>query len=330
MPKNSSARPADELRSFTNADAGGPHASPAPLILGGSITRRNAMNMIAKTSAIVAVTLPATAVKIAGEDRELLSLGAALDDLYSRFAVSNAADLALVEEGDRQMAPHVAKYELDRGVDLWELTKATWAEVGRDGLEVQQIGEAMDAPMNRVMSLPAQTVAGLGVKAKVAAFACSHFWNDDDYDKKAVCSFIESVLAFAGQGLPFAEDEDEGEEDDRDQNGLIADDYATIDFGAFKGFEDPGAEARFEENLDLFVSSARAMFRTMSRTRAELISKVDKIRCLEKAENVTLETVFNDAERFARSIIESFEAAKRRYAAAAASVALPLPASTST
>jgi hypothetical protein len=34
----------------------------------------------------------------------------------------------------------------------------------------------MDRPARKIMALPAVTMAGLAVKAKAAAFACSHFY----------------------------------------------------------------------------------------------------------------------------------------------------------
>jgi hypothetical protein len=251
-----------------------------------------------------------------GDDAELLALGAALDKLYLRHAEASAADWALVEEADRRMAPHLARYDLDRSVDLWELTKATWTEVGRDGREVHQITDAMDAPVDRVMQLPAHTVEGLAVKARAAAFYCSHFWEDDDFDKRIICSFVESFLALAGRSLPFVPDAEAGSEEEPEPDGQ---DYCAADFGACQGYS-PEAKANFEDNLSLFTEAARAIFITMTWTKAKFVSVIQEARATKGVDGEGMEILFDHAERFASSFLESLKTAKRRYKAVADSV----------
>jgi hypothetical protein len=56
-----------------------------------------------------------------------------------------------------------------------------------------------------MMALPAFTPAGLAVKARAAAFACSHFYRaelrDADWDHQHVRTLIDGVLGLAGEPL---------------------------------------------------------------------------------------------------------------------------------
>jgi hypothetical protein len=249
----------------------------------------------------------------AADDAELLALGAALDKLYPRHAEASAADWDLIKEADRRMAPQIAQEHLDGSVDLWELTKTTWTEVGRNGGEVEEIINAMD--VERVMRLPAHTLEGLAVKARAAAFLCSHFWDDDDFDKRTICSFVESVLALAGQSLPFMPDANRGSEEEPEPDPQ---DYCAVDFGPYKGC--PEAKANFEDNLGLFTEAARAVFITMTWTKAKFVSVIQEARATKGVDGEGMEIVFDHAERFASAFLQSLEVAKRRYQAVADSV----------
>ena len=61
-------------------------------------------------------------------------------------------------------------------------------------------------PIERaIMATPAQTIVGLGVKARHAAHVLSHYWMDStdalDWDVRAVRLLIESTCSVAGVGL---------------------------------------------------------------------------------------------------------------------------------
>ncbi len=59
------------------------------------------------------------------------------------------------------------------------------------------------------MATPAQTVVGLGVKARHAAYVISEYWAEPlekaDWDRRAVRQLIEAVCVVAGR--PLAVDE---------------------------------------------------------------------------------------------------------------------------
>jgi hypothetical protein len=58
-----------------------------------------------------------------------------------------------------------------------------------------------------IMAAPAHTFAGLGVKARHAAYVMSEYWNGPidriDWDARAVRLLIEAVCKSAGTPLPF-------------------------------------------------------------------------------------------------------------------------------
>jgi hypothetical protein len=58
----------------------------------------------------------------------------------------------------------------------------------------------LDAPMRWIMTLPATTLAGLAIKARVARFSCEHLWEepeeDLDWDELMTRKLIDAVLDF--------------------------------------------------------------------------------------------------------------------------------------
>jgi hypothetical protein len=63
-----------------------------------------------------------------------------------------------------------------------------------------------------IMATPARTVAGLGVKARHAAYVMSEYWDAPidkiDWDARAVRLLIEAVCESAGLTLPFRGDDE--------------------------------------------------------------------------------------------------------------------------
>jgi hypothetical protein len=58
-----------------------------------------------------------------------------------------------------------------------------------------------------IMQTPARTIAGLGVKARHAAYVMSHYWEEPidqiDWEAQAIRLLIEAVCDFARTPLPF-------------------------------------------------------------------------------------------------------------------------------
>jgi hypothetical protein len=86
-----------------------------------------------------------------------------------------------------------------------------------DELETQQIESILArlSPIERaIMQTPARTIAGLGVKARHAAYVMSHYWEAPidriDWDARAVRLLIEAVCDFTQTPLPFRDLSDDG------------------------------------------------------------------------------------------------------------------------
>jgi hypothetical protein len=148
------------------------------------------------------------AVAAATADAELLDLGRKMDALEKEFwriheldAPWHEAYNAILKEGHRHYKetgelPSAAGFT-DK---LWDAEK----RLRQTNPSADDITDAMDKPARRIMALPAFTIAGLAVKARAAAFACSHFYctedlRDADWDHQHVRTLIEAVLAMAGQ-----------------------------------------------------------------------------------------------------------------------------------
>jgi hypothetical protein len=82
-------------------------------------------------------------------------------------------------------------------------------EVDREALtiEVETILARLDPIERAIMETPACTIAGLGVKARHAAYVMSQYWeapiNQIDWDARAVRLLIEAVCDCARIPLPF-------------------------------------------------------------------------------------------------------------------------------
>ena len=82
-------------------------------------------------------------------------------------------------------------------------------EVGDEALtkKVEAILVRMDPIERAIMETPACTIAGLGVKARHAAYVLSQYWEAPvdriDWDARAVRLLIEAVCDFARTPLPF-------------------------------------------------------------------------------------------------------------------------------
>jgi hypothetical protein len=93
-----------------------------------------------------------------------------------------------------------------------ELARVGDGTIGRAAKRLKHIEAALARlePIERaIMATPAQTVVGLGVKARHAAYVISEYWAEPlekaDWDRRAVRLLIEAVCVVAGQPLAMAE-----------------------------------------------------------------------------------------------------------------------------
>jgi hypothetical protein len=85
---------------------------------------------------------------------------------------------------------------------------------GSDGepflAELEAILDRLDPIGSAIMGTPAQSVVGLAVKARHAAYLVSHYWSEPiermDLHRRAVRLLIEQVCRLAGVPLPLTDD----------------------------------------------------------------------------------------------------------------------------
>jgi len=146
----------------------------------------------------------------AGDDA-LLALERQFEVLAREFAILLRTDAN--QNGKRtrehdagpanQTSPSERSRELARAGDETDKPAA-------ERLEQLEAALARLEPIERaIMATPAQTVVGLGVKARHAAYVISEYWAEPlekaDWDRRAVRQLIEAVCVVAGR--PLAVDE---------------------------------------------------------------------------------------------------------------------------
>jgi hypothetical protein len=199
--------PAPTAPSATSCPPDGP-TSP-------SASRRGILAGVAASLAAGAALNAAALVKARSatpDDADLIALGRQLDKLIDRHEIlgarydeqwgagygaryqalrkeladANRNDLAGMEVAGDKFMSEVEELQREFGID--DLL---------EGMDAQT--DAMCPIQNAILGSTAVTLAGLAVKARSAAFACSHFWNendtDADWDIQHARSLIDAVLA---------------------------------------------------------------------------------------------------------------------------------------
>jgi hypothetical protein len=96
--------------------------------------------------------------------------------------------------------------ELHKSEDGVALHERIYDEVGLNALDAQgehpdDILNRSDAPSRAILAIPATTLAGLAVKARLAKFGASNIWDesdeDADWDHLVLRNLVEAVLELA-------------------------------------------------------------------------------------------------------------------------------------
>jgi hypothetical protein len=131
----------------------------------------------------------------ANDDSALLTLERQFNEV--------AADLFAVQRArDELVACSVSRSSESRS----ELLRPEYSEEVRTR-QVETILARL-APIERaIMATPARTIAGLGVKARHAAYVMSQYWEEPldqiDWEAKSVRLLIEAICEVARMPLPF-------------------------------------------------------------------------------------------------------------------------------
>jgi hypothetical protein len=130
----------------------------------------------------------------ANDDSALLTLERQFNEV--------AADLFAAQRAKDELAACSASRSSEPGN---ELLRPEYNEEVRTK-QVEAILARLDPIERAIMATPARTIAGLGVKARHAAYVMSHYWENPidqvDWDAQALRLLIEAVCELARTPLP--------------------------------------------------------------------------------------------------------------------------------
>lgn len=130
----------------------------------------------------------------------------------SKRPASAPPDAILVALGDKfeALSAELSALQNDKTTPFFPTSARGEELIGGTALSapaprIEEILALLDPIERAIMATPAQTVVGLGVKARHAAHVLSHYWIDStdalDWDMRAVRLLIESTCSVAGVGL---------------------------------------------------------------------------------------------------------------------------------
>lgn len=162
------------------------------------ITRRTLFQAAAATAA--ASSTGASTAKAKHPDEALLTYGRELDSCAHDYWTALAKYRPLwdklntrLDEQRESRTNRVAYHQIYEEVGLTALDRR---EEHPDNITTRA-----DAPSRAIMAIPATTLAGLAVKARLAKFGASHIWDesyeDADWDHLVLRSLVDAVLELA-------------------------------------------------------------------------------------------------------------------------------------
>jgi hypothetical protein len=129
-----------------------------------------------------------TGAGAAAPDIEMLALGKQFDEFVRQYHQVLERDRPRIERELQLLEAQDRSEKLD---------KEFGPQIRPDALDILDM---MDAPMHRIMALPATNPAALAAKARVARFSCEHFWDepeeDLDWEELMTRKLIDAVLDF--------------------------------------------------------------------------------------------------------------------------------------
>jgi hypothetical protein len=136
--------------------------------------------------------MTASPATVAVPDAELLALGKQFGRLERQYRQAMERDRPRVERELHLLEAH------QQGVSQ-QLDAEFGPQSRPDALDIL---EMMDPPMRRIMALPAATMPGLAVKARVARFSCEPFWDEpkDDLDWDELGALVGVALLVLASG----------------------------------------------------------------------------------------------------------------------------------
>jgi hypothetical protein len=144
-------------------------------------------------------------LKVNAPDAELIALGRQLDIFRQRFSVAVATWAPLWEEHGRRLQEwqrlHEGYTAAQFDAAIRKINDDVFGAIEKTEQHPDDIMNESSAVSNAIVAIPAITIAGLSVKARLAAFAASNYWDendkDADWDHLAVRKLIDAVIGVA-------------------------------------------------------------------------------------------------------------------------------------
>jgi hypothetical protein len=140
-------------------------------------SRRSFLAAAAVAGAIVA---PKIAAAESHPDAELIELGKKMDEHYRRLEIAEAKNRPLLKEIERRVEQWKAENPSHKVIEQFEARARIREEMNFAPVD-DMIGE-IDPIARDIMAIPAATIVGLSVKARLAKAEIADFWKDSDED----------------------------------------------------------------------------------------------------------------------------------------------------
>lgn len=134
-------------------------------------------------------------------DAELINLGRLMDALIPQHQAARQRFLPLWGERERLMKVWLANHPGQRITheDTLRISEeAGLLRAEREDVHPDDIIDQLDPVSNAIIAIPALTLAGLAVKARLAKFGARHYWDagddDVDWDQLVMRSAIDAVI----------------------------------------------------------------------------------------------------------------------------------------
>jgi len=220
ISKDVATIPAVDSVADRRSDNGDTVANPTPIAPPARTSRRgflmNTMVSAASLATATAVTVPPTAVQAAAStdsDAELIKIGEQFDvavkNVIAAREQSDALNGSVLEavEADATWPDNQNDWSRDHAKQYLAALTAAQRDVG--GPPLTDAETALDEAYGRtdelakvIGTLPAHTIGGVAVKARVVALACSHYWRDPikliDWEDKQARLLVEATFHAAG------------------------------------------------------------------------------------------------------------------------------------
>lgn len=160
-------------------------------------SRRSFLATAVAAAATIPVALPAKAVH---PDESLLDYGRELDGCAHDYWTTCAKYRPLWDKLNTQLEEE-RNNETNRASYDEICDEVGLSALDEKGEHPDDIMERSDAPSRAILAIPATTLAGLAVKARLAKFGASHIWDesdaDADWDHLVLRNLVDAVLELA-------------------------------------------------------------------------------------------------------------------------------------